>query len=115
MKTKHTPLPWRLIKTDRGDMVISYSNGELRSHVATCHDLELCPEHGTVQANAEFILDAVNQFARLKAERDELVKLIKEFTDYYSGNRQAWLGNGHAYHWCDKARAVLERIGKGKL
>jgi hypothetical protein len=67
METKHTPGPWKLIKTDRNDIVVSYSDGGLRSHIATCHNQLLCEEHGNLLANARLIAAAPDMLEALKA------------------------------------------------
>ena len=62
---KHTPVPWHVIRCDNGDYTISYSDTELRSHIATCHEQTLCPEHGSIEANAAFIVRACNSHTAL--------------------------------------------------
>jgi hypothetical protein len=58
MNTKHTPGPWKIEQGSNGDAVITHSDTELRSHVARIYAATLCPEHGTVEANARLIAAA---------------------------------------------------------
>ena len=102
MKTNHTPTPWHLIQTERNDMVISYSDGELRSHIATCHDQALCPEHGTVKANAEFIVRACNH-------HEELVAALKNLLPAFDNESTRAIAQVYAPELAT-ARAVLAKI-----
>jgi hypothetical protein len=52
-----TPGPWT-INLYGVDRVIKYSDGLLVSHIAKLSEGALCPEHGTVEANARLIAQA---------------------------------------------------------
>ena len=68
---KHTPGPWLIRKTDRFGypaVDIECANNNLRSLLATCNGMSLCPEHGgTIEANARLIAVAPEMFALLRA------------------------------------------------
>ena len=74
METKFTPGPWE-IKSDGKNQGgkfffenfnIQYSDGELRSEIATLFDSKLCEEHGDVKANARLISYAPDLYKTLK-------------------------------------------------
>jgi len=70
MKHKHTPCPWTAYKRMPGKCTIEISRLGLRTVIAKIDDDELCPEHhGHYEANAEFIVRAVNS-------HEELVKAL---------------------------------------
>ena len=62
--TKHTPGPWRIEPADKG-LVITHSDAEHRSHVARLFTGVLCPEHGSIEANARLIAAAPGLLAAL--------------------------------------------------
>lgn len=62
---KHTPGPWKIMM-ESNDAIIRYSDGELVSYVARIYDGTLCPEHGTVEANAHLIASAPEMLGALK-------------------------------------------------
>lgn len=43
----------------------------------------------------------------IKPSAGALLSACRRFVDYYSGNKQAQLGNGQAYKSCDEIRAAL--------
>jgi hypothetical protein len=66
-RTAHTPGPWHIIRTDRGNLTVSYTFGALRSHICTCYETALCTEHGSVDANAALISAAPELLEACKA------------------------------------------------
>lgn len=51
---KHTPGPWQILAR-AADFYVTYSAGDIRSHIATCYHSTLAPEHGSLEANARLI------------------------------------------------------------
>lgn len=74
--TKHTPGPWTVVKNGNINSLVRYSDGENASYVAQCNDMQLCPEHGTVEANARLIAAAPGLLAALQlcVARDSSLK-----------------------------------------
>lgn len=65
---QHVPTPWHLRNESTE---IAYSDGELVSYIAGMHVGTICPEHGTAEATAAFIVKAVNAYeSNQKAFRD---------------------------------------------
>lgn len=62
----HTPGPWTVVRNGDSNALIRYSDGENASYIAQCNDLQLCPEHGTVEANARLIAAAPDLLAALE-------------------------------------------------
>ena len=73
MNAKHTSGPWTIIRESE-DAIIRYSDGALASYIARIYNGTLCPEHGTVDANARLIAAAPELLAALKtiANSEEL-------------------------------------------
>jgi hypothetical protein len=70
MTTTHTPGPWHVVRDDGGEScwLIRYADPDgLASHVARLYPGALCPEHGTVEANARLIAAAPDLLAALDA------------------------------------------------
>lgn len=66
METKHTPGPWTVVKNGNSKSLVRYSDGENVTYVAQCNDMQFCPEHGTVEANARLIAAAPELLAALE-------------------------------------------------
>ncbi len=56
--TQHTPGEWKEEHISADDYIITYSDGNLRSHIAWIRDGALCEEHGITKANARLITAA---------------------------------------------------------
>lgn len=65
METKHTPLPW-------SDLAGAVWGGPKETLVADCH---------VNPYDAAFIVEAVNNYAALKADRDRLREAVKALLD----------------------------------
>ena len=81
--TKHTPVPW--IRRDASKPFqheLWYEPGDgLRSLIARTFTDTVCNKHqGSGLENAEFILDACNNYERVKAERDKLRSALNRAT-----------------------------------
>lgn len=74
---KHTPGPLKL-QFEPSDRIggnkyqIVYSDGDLRSHVATLYEGALCPEHGDLHANASLFAAAPDMLGALEATIERL-------------------------------------------
>lgn len=94
----HTPGPWTV--SQRGsDCVIKHSDGELVSYVATLYAGALCPEHGTVAANA-----------RLIAKAPALLDALRAFCGDHEATNFACAGLNAAYQ---HARHLISEIDGG--
>lgn len=85
---QHTPGPWTVVE-ESNDRVIRYSDGQLVSFVARIYDTTLCPEHGTVDANARLIAAAPRMYEfleRLCEGRNDY-----DLPDFLAGNARAIL------------------------
>lgn len=108
MVSQHTPGPWTIIK-ESNDAVIRYSDGELASYVARIYDAALCPEHGTVDANARLIAAA----PVTKHERDELLAVIKRMLARIQSEGVICRDGDSDSLLLRDARALLARIEEG--
>jgi hypothetical protein len=72
--SSYTRGPWNIIHCDDGNLTVSYSDGAVRSHIATCYDTALAPKHGSLSANARLIASAPDLLAAL----EEFIRLDEE-------------------------------------
>lgn len=113
--TKHTAtlLPWQLGNSGNGIFNIFYTDGELRSQIAVLRPEWLCPEHGgTPLGNTEIILKAVNNYERVRAERDELKKALKFSRSVHVAQGLYDLSERIAVEKIDAALAKVEPKGE---
>lgn len=64
-QTKHTPGPWTTY-TLNDSVNVEYCDDNLRSIIARVREADLCPEHGTTEANARLIAAAPELLEELK-------------------------------------------------
>jgi len=127
-EAKHTPTPWTLrletqnFSAEPRQFFIEVADGEFRSVIAQGYAAGLCDEHGgTMENNAHFILTACNQHDKLKAERDTLLKALKDIEGGFMPNdvlneilelSKASMveAKSKMYGWCQaRARAAIAK------
>lgn len=110
-RQQHTPEPWKIesvaaaMSTNQRDYLITYSDGELRSHIARLFDNSLCSEHGTTEANARRIVACVNFCAGI--ETDQLTE--RSIAGVYSLMRTA---QEQRNELAEVLRALLDEQGR---
>lgn len=112
--SSHTPTPW-MIRPDElqeGSFQIRHETPFYRDNMLVASVIartvdNIAEEHGGSQeANAAFIVQAVNS-------HEELLEAMKEFVNAYPGNRVATLGNGQARQSYDRfVKAIAKAEGK---
>ena len=92
MSTEHTPGPWTILPclAPTAGAIIQHSDGERVSHVARLYASALCPEHGTVEANARLIACLPRLLLALKA-------ILAEVDDRYDGAPKEPGGSGNVW------------------
>lgn len=94
----HSPLPWSIEPHTTVDKRFAI----IGAGVYVDYD---DVDHAEQDANAALIIRAVNSFG-------PLVAVLRDFCDYYAGNKGAMLGNGKAAQMLPKFRAALKAAGQ---
>lgn len=79
-QTNHTPLPWHI--GIRPGPIIYGPKGEFVADLRN----ELLPDE-EAQGNWKFVLEACNNYSRLKAEKAELLEALRGLLNAYAPNR----------------------------
>lgn len=102
--------PW-IVEQSLTGFIVTHSDGELRSHIATCEDFRLCPEHGTTADNAKLIAKA----PLLVNARDLIQEMLNEliaWRHHYHSSKEGPETNLDQTGTCIAAHVLLRELNK---
>lgn len=110
-ETAHTPLPWTFeagVEDNEGEFYVCHAG-------TVCTETTVCNPHS--EADARFIVQAVNSHHRLVEALGRMIEIAHAYGEYISQVPSAELER-HPYlpgleHEIDDARAALKEAGRG--
>lgn len=101
--SKHTPGPWEVQPGPPATLANNYGRSVLSAPGGTVFWQDR--ERDLAIIVASYTYSDAN--ARLIAAAPTMEAVLREFVDYYAGEKRLRLGNGFAFQWYERAAAAL--------